>query len=327
MGREYTGERGVRPDSLTFRTGVTSVVDAGSSGWRNFAEFKQQIIDTSQTRVLAMLNIVGHGMGGRNDVEQTTSDMDSERTAEVARQFKDIIVGVKTAHYAGKDWTAIDRTVAAGKLANIPVMIDFGTFHPERPFEEMVLKRLRPGDISTHSYYRLVPIFDDAGRVRPYLWEAKKRGIIFDVGHGGSAFSFKQAIPAVKQGFLPDSISSDLHVVSMNGGMKDMLNVMSKFLNMGMSLDEVIARSTWHPAREIRHEELGNLSPGAPADIAVLKLEKGGFGFLDAQGLRMRGTTRLATEVTIRNGKVVWDLNGITQPDWDSEQARAAAAR
>jgi dihydroorotase len=318
MGREYTGESCVRPDGFTFRSGVTTVVDAGSSGWRNFGEFRDQIINRSQTRVFAMLNIVGSGMGGRPDVEQNTRDMDPRRTAEVARRHSDVVVGIKVAHYAGPEWIAVDRGVEAGNLAQIPVMVDFATFRPERPFQDLVLKHLRPGDIYTHTYLTAVPMLDEQGRLLPYLFDARKRGIIFDVGHGGGSFSFRQAIPAMRQGFPPDSISTDLHVESMNAGMKDMLNVMSKFLNMGMPLDEVVARATIHPAREIHHEELGHLSVGSPADIAVLRLVEGDFGFVDSARRRMRGTRKLIAEMTLRDGKVVWDLNGMSSEDWNA---------
>jgi dihydroorotase len=317
MNREYIGENCVRPDGFTFRSGVTTVVDAGSSGWRNFGEFRDQIINRSQTRVFAMLNIVGSGMGGRPDVEQNTRDMDPQRTADVAKRHNDVVVGIKVAHYAGPEWIAVDRGVEAGTLAHLPVMVDFATFRPERPFQDLVLKHLRPGDIYTHTYLRAVPMLDEQGRLLPYLFDARKRGIIFDVGHGGGSFSFTQAIPAMRQGFAPDSISTDLHVESMNAGMKDMLNVMSKFLNMGMSLDDVIARSTWNPAREIHHEELGHLSVGAPADIAVLRLVEGDFGFVDSARRRMRGTRKLIAEMTLREGKVVWDLNGMNSEDWN----------
>ena len=317
MGREYIGENCVRPDGFTFRSGVTTVVDAGSSGWRNFGEFRDQIINRSKTRVLAMLNIVGSGMGGRPDVEQNTKDMEPERTAEVAKRHKDVVVGIKVAHYAGPEWIAVDRGVEAGELAGVPVMVDFATFRPERPFQELVLKHLRPGDIYTHTYLTAVPMLDADEKLLPYLFEARKRGVIFDVGHGGGSFSFRQAIPAIRQGFTPDSISTDLHVDSMNAGMKDMLNLLSKFLNMGMSIEDVIAAASWHAAREIHREELGHLSVGAPADVAVLRLVNGDFGFVDSARLRMRGTKRLVGELTLRGGRVVWDLNGMTSEDWD----------
>jgi dihydroorotase len=322
MQREYLGENCVRPDGFTFRSGVTTVVDAGSSGWRNFGEFRDQIINRSRTRVLAMLNIVGSGMGGRPDVEQNTKDMDPRRTSEVALRHKDVVVGIKVAHYAGPEWIAVDRGVEAGQMAGVPVMVDFATFRPERPFQELVLKHLRPGDIYTHQYLSAVPMLDESGKLLPYLFEARKRGIIFDVGHGGGSFSWRQAIPAVKQGFIPDSISTDLHVDSMNAGMKDMLNLLSKFLNMGMSLDDIIACATWHPAREIHHEELGHLSIGSPADVAVLRVVEGNFGFIDSANTRMNGTRKLVCEMTLRDGRIVWDLNGMNSEDWEHAPRR-----
>lgn len=315
----YAGDNSVYPDGFTFRAGVTTVADAGCAGWRNFPDFKERIINRSRTRVLAFLNIVGRGMRG-GAIEQDLDDMDAKTTAEHALRNKDIVVGIKTAHYAGPEWLPVERAVEAGTLANMPVMVDFGIFKPERPFQDLVLKKLRPGDIYTHQYLSRVPMLDDEGRVRPYLFEARKRGVIFDVGHGGGSFLFRQAVPAMRQGFIPDSISTDLHIGSMNAGMKDMLNVMSKFLNMGMALDDVILRSTWNPAREIRREELGHLSPGAPADVAVLRLRTGEFGFVDVGGGRLRGDRKLECELTLRDGRVVWDLNGITRPDWDKSE-------
>jgi len=317
MDREYTGEFGVRPDGFTFRSGVTTVVDAGSSGWRNFEDFKRLVIDRMQTRIFAMLNIVGHGMGGRKDVEQNVADMDPEKSAEMARRYKDIVVGIKIAHYAGPDWGPVEKAVRAGTLANIPVMVDFAAFRPERPFQELVLKKLRPGDIYTHTYLSVVPMLDPEGRLLPYLLAARRRGVIFDVGHGGGSFSFRQAIPAVKQGFMADSISTDLHVDSMNAGMKDMLNLMSKFLNMGVPLDDVVARATWNPAREIHREQYGHLSVGAVADVAVLRLIEGHFGFVDSERRRMGGTRKLICELTLKGGRPVWDLNALTSADWN----------
>ena len=319
MGREYTGEFAVRPDGFTFRSGVTTVVDAGSSGWRNFEDFKRLVIDRTQTRVFAMLNIVGKGMAGRADIEQDVSDMDAERTAEMAKSHRDVVVGIKIAHYAGPDWGPVEKSVKAGTLANIPVMVDFATFRPERPFQELVLKKLRPGDIYTHAYLTAVPMLDSEGRLLPYLFEARKRGVIFDVGHGGGSFSFRQAVPAVKQGFVADSISSDLHITSMNAGMKDLLNVMSKFLAMGVSLQDVVARGTWHPAREIHREEYGHLTVGAVADIAVLRLADGEFGFVDSARRRLRGTKKLICELTLKGGRPMWDLNGLASDDWDKK--------
>ncbi|HET9279425.1 MAG TPA: amidohydrolase/deacetylase family metallohydrolase, partial [Flavitalea sp.] len=260
------------PDGFTFRAGVTTVVDAGSSGWKNFRLFKKQTIDKSQTRVLALLNIVGNGMVGRFE-EQDVNDMNSEQAAYmIKRLFPDIIVGIKAAHFWG-DFTQVDRAVQAGKIANVPVMVDFGEHQPPNSIEALFMQHLRPGDIFTHtfSYGPAVreTVVDDSGKVKPFIFEAQKRGIIFDVGHGGGAFSWRQAVPSMQQGFRPNVISTDLHAESMNGGMKDMSNVMSKFLNMGMSLQDVILRSTWNPANVIKRTDVGHLSVGTEADIAV----------------------------------------------------------
>jgi dihydroorotase len=310
------GHTSIFPDDFALRVGVTTVVDAGSSGRRNFAQFKKNVIDRARTRVLVFLNILGAGMPGDAD-EQDVTDMDAKAAADLALANRDTIVGIKVAHYRGPDWIPVERGVEAGTLANIPVMVDFGDFRPERPFQDLVLKKLRPGDIYTHTFYVPVPMLDEKGRLLPYLFEARKRGVLFDVGHGGAAFEFRQAVPAVKQGFPPDSISTDVHAGSLNSGMKDQLNVMSKFLNMGMSLDDVILRSTWNPAHIIHREELGHLSVGAIADIAVLRLEKGQFAFVDSWGARMDGTQRLAGELTVSSGRVVYDMNGLTRDRWD----------
>ena len=311
----YAGDNSQYPDGFTFRAGVTTVADAGSSGWQNFEDFKQRVIDRSKTRVLAFLNIVGHGMRGPK-YENDLSDMEAKPAAEMALRHKGLIVGIKTAHYAGPEWTPVEHAVQAGTLANIPVMVDFGANRQERPMSELVTRKLRPGDIYTHVYSGLRNEQDEKGHVNAALWEARKRGVIFDVGHGGGSFAWRIAVPAIREKFLPDSISTDLHNTSMNSGMKDMPNLMSKFLAMGLSLDEIVPRSTWNPAREIHHEELGNLSVGAPADIAVLRVEQGKFGFTDMYGARLSGDRRLICELTLREGKVVYDLNGITRPDW-----------
>ncbi|MDJ1500838.1 amidohydrolase/deacetylase family metallohydrolase [Xanthocytophaga agilis] len=307
----------VPPDGFTFRVGVTTIVDAGGAGWKSFPTFKNNVIDHSQTRVLSLLNIVGEGMRG-GPYEQNTQDMDAKMTALVARGNKNYVVGIKVAHFSGPEWTPVDRAVEAGKIANIPVMIDFGGSVPPLPIEELFMKHLRPGDIYTHTYALLngreSVVDETTKKVKPFVWEAQKRGIIFDVGYGGTSFNYSQAIPALKSGFFPNTISTDLHTGSMNGSMKDQLSVMSKFLNMGMDLPSVIKASTWASAQAIKREELGHLSQGAVADVAVFSMREGDFGFFDKTGYKVTGKQKLECELTIRAGKVVYDLNGITDP-------------
>jgi dihydroorotase len=311
------GLTAVAPDGFTFRVGVTTVVDAGGSGWRSFPLFKKNIIDNSQTRVLAMLNIVGEGMRG-GAYEQNTNDMDSKMTAMVARANPGIVVGVKVAHFEGPEWTPVDRAVEAGKIASIPVMVDFGGSNPPLSIEELFMKHLRPGDIFTHCFGQLKSrefIVDTISKqVKPFVLDARKRKIIFDVGYGGISFAFSQGIPAIKSGFYPSSISTDLHGGSMNNAMKDQLNVMSKFMAMGMDLNSVITASTWNPAREIKREDLGNLSVGTVADIAILSIREGKFGYFDYTGVKIEANKKIECEMTVRAGKIVYDLNGIANP-------------
>ncbi|TMI87555.1 MAG: amidohydrolase/deacetylase family metallohydrolase [Bacteroidetes bacterium] len=309
----------VVPDGFTFRVGVTTVVDAGGAGWKSFPTFKKNIIDNSQTRVLSFLNIVGEGMRG-GAYEQNVNDMDAKLSSLVAKQYKDYVVGFKVAHFSGAEWTPVDRAVEAGKLAGMPVMIDFGGSTPPLSIEELYLKHLRPGDIYTHTYallegnVRETVVDTVTNKVKPFIWDAIKKGIVFDVGYGGASFNFTQAIPAIKQGFFPKTISTDLHTGSMNTSMKSEIDVMSKFLFMGMPLNEVIKASTWAPAQVIKHEELGNLSVGAIADVAVLNLREGNFGFYDKTGYKVDGKRKFECEMTIKDGKIVYDLNGIANP-------------
>ena len=309
------------PDGFSFRSGVTTIVDVGGAGWRNFKIFKEQIIDRSKTRVLSFLNIIGSGMKG-GAVEQNIDDMEPNRTAEIVNKFPGEIVGIKLAHFNGYNWIPIDRVVEAGRLANVPVMIDFGGSNPELPLDKLLLEKLRPGDIFTHAYAHVrgrTPIVDENGKLREYVLKAQQKGIVFDVGHGGGSFLFEQAIPAVKQGLKPNSISTDLHTGSMNGGMKNIVNVMSKFLNMGIDLDEIIKSTTWSPAQYIKRTDLGHLSVGAEADITLLNLREGDFGFIDTQGKRMKGNNLLECEMTIKAGEIVYDLNGLASNDWEKK--------
>lgn len=309
----------VSPDDITLKAGITTVVDAGTSGWRNFPVFKRQIIDRSTTRVLAFLNIAGSGMTGFPS-EEDINDMDARMTSLVIGQYHDVIVGVKIGHYRGSDWTPFDRALEAGELSNVPLLVECHL--PLLPLEG-ILKRMRPGDIYTHTFCTAADrecLLDENSKVRPYVMDAKIRGIKFDVGHGGAMFHFNVAIPAFKQGLIPDSFGSDLHRFSMNSGMKNMLDIMSKYLNIGMSLQEVIYRATWSSANSIKRSDLGHLSEGAPADVTILGLRNGSFGFIDTRGARLDGDKKLEAEMTIREGKIVWDLNGLAAESWLNNQ-------
>ena len=310
------GSVSVIPDGHTFKAGVTTVVDAGGAGWKSFDTFKKNIIDQSDTRVLSFLNIVGEGMRG-GAYEQNLEDMDADKAAESAIKNKDYIVGFKLAHFGKPDWAPVERIVQAGKLANMPVMIDFGSGNLS--LEDLLLKYLRPGDIYTHTFIEAPrskdPIVDfETRQLRPFVKTAQNKGIIFDIGFGSGSFNFKQAFPAVKSGFYPNTMGTDLHAESIIRAMKDQLNVMSIFLFLGMDIPSIIKASTWASAQAIKREELGNLTVGGIADIAILSMRKGDFGFRDVAGNKQTGTRKFECEMTIKGGRIVYDLNAIASP-------------
>ncbi|WP_276361745.1 amidohydrolase/deacetylase family metallohydrolase [Daejeonella sp. H1SJ63] len=307
------GSISVVPDNYTFRTGVTTVVDAGGAGWKSFQTFKKNIIDISATRVLSMLNIVGEGMRG-GAFEQNMDDMDADKTAAAALENKEYVVGFKLAHFGKADWTPVERLTKAGRMADMPVMVDFGSGN--QSLEELFFKYLRPGDIYTHSYCYVPgvrePIINtETHEVKPFVRKAQQNGLIFDVGFGSGSFDYRTAIPAIKAGFYPNTLGTDLHASSINGAMKDQMNVFSVFLNLGMDIPSIIKAATWAPAQAIKREELGNLTVGGIADIAVLSMRKGNFGFKDIAGNRQPGDRRFECQLTIKGGKVVYDLNAI----------------
>lgn len=306
----------IQPDGFTLRSGVTTMVDAGGAGWRNFEDFKKKTIDVSTTRVLAILNISGSGMNGTPNEGGNLGDMDAQKTGEMGKKYPNIIVGVKHAHWgrnnpvpppAPEDYIIpIKRGIEAAGIMG-------GYFMLDGIFSEVTAPLFRKGDVFTHTFTGSL-IDEKTGKIKSFILDAKKRGVLFDVGHGGGAFKFANAIPAIKQGFLPNTLSSDLHTSSMNSGMKDMTNLMSKFMAMGLSIEDVIVRSTWNAATTIKRPDLGNLSVGSEADVAVFSVRNGDFGFLDTRRTKIKGKQKLETELTIRAGKVVWDLNGIASP-------------
>ena len=310
------GSLSISPDDIALKAGVTTVVDAGTSGWRNFHTFKDQVIDRSKTRILAFLNIAGAGMSGK-PMQEDLTDMDVSKVVETIQKYPDVIVGIKIGHYEGKDWTPFDRALEAGNRSNLPLFVECHL--PQYSLEDQ-LKKMRSGDIITHSFEKVserMSVVDDNKSVRPFVKEAQKRGILFDLGHGGAGFWFSEAIPSLQQGLAPNSFGTDLHRFSMNAGMKDMLNVMSKYMAMGMSKEDVLLRATWLPAKSIKREDLGHLREGAIADVAVLSIREGNFGFIDAGGNRINGKQKFEAQLTIRAGKIVWDLNGISAKEFE----------
>jgi dihydroorotase len=302
------GAESLLPDSFAFRSGVTTVVDAGSSGWKDFPVFKKKIIDSSKTRVLAFLNIVGAGMRGKT-FEQDTSDMDGIKTAMIAKQYHDYIVGIKLAHFRGPEWKPVDEAIKAGNIANIPLMIDFGESKSPLSLEELFLKHMRPGDIFTHCFAQLKgreSIVDTVTqKLKGFVWKAKQKGILYDVGYGEISFSFSQAVPAIESGFYPNTISTDKHA-GKKIKIKDILDIMSEFLALGMNMQQVIATVTWNPAREIKHEELGNISKGAIADLTILHVRNNNIEFFDYTGHKIDGSKNFECEMTIKDGKIVY---------------------
>jgi dihydroorotase len=301
----------ISPDDVTLKSGVTSVVDAGTSGWRNFPTFKNNIIDKSRTRVFAWLNIAGNGMTG-SPAEQDLSDMDAHLTSTAIKKFSTHIVGVKIGHFESEDWAAFDRAIKAAENAGTPLFVECHL--PKYSLEDQ-LKKMRKGDIITHSFEKVderMPVVDERGHLRDFVKEARDRGVLFDLGHGGAGFWFSVAVPALKNGLPPHTFGSDLHRFSLNAGMKDMSNIISKYMALGMTLNDAIRRATWNAATAIRHDELGNLSQGSNADLALFAVRNGKFGFVDAGGNSIEGNKKLEIEMTVIGGKIVYDLNGIS---------------
>ncbi len=310
----YGGYQGwLFPDQHALPYGVTTVVDTGGAGWKDMADFKRTIIDPAQTRILAFVNIVGAGMIGAP--EQDVSEMDPALCAAAIEQYREHVVGAKSAHFGGPGWESAGGAIEAARQSNSIAMIDFAP-QPTRSYEEL-LERMSPGDIHTHLYAAHIPLLDEGKKVADYVRRARQRGIIFDTGHGNGSFWFRIAVPAMAQTFPPDTISTDLHKSSRMLPNATMPITMSKFLNLGMSLQEIIYRSTHKPAEVIRHPQLGHLSIGAEADLAAFALHEGDFAFVDSGRARMKGRQKLECELTLRAGQVVWDLNGRSLMDWD----------
>ena len=315
----YGYEGALFPDDTALLTGTTTVVDAGGAGYRTIDDFRQKVISQAATRVLALINIAGKGMIGSAS-EDNVADMLPEKTAAAIRANRDVVVGIKVAHFGKPGWDALDRAVAAGRLADVPVMVDDKIFtNAGRTSREKLLDKMRPGDMHTHMFndrqVEVVSRFD--GKVQEYAWAARKRGVLFDLGHGAGSFLWPVAASAARQGFWPDTISTDLHTSSIMGQQSDMPNCMSKLMALGMPLNEAIARSTWAPAKAIhRFPEIGTLTVGQAADVAVLALQDGVFALKDSWGKKLLTKKKLEAVLTIRAGKLVFDAEGRGFPEW-----------
>ncbi len=315
-GHTYGPSVSLFPDDTALTTGTTTLLDCGGPGWKNFEDYKAKIVDRAKTRVLTFINIVGGGMHDEDNVE----DMDPKKTAAKILQYPDLIVGIKNAHFGGMGWVSVRRAVEAGRLSNTPVILDNHILTKyDRDTRTKVLDILRPGDMHTHFYNdRQVEVVSRfSGKVQPYMREARRRGVLFDMGHGAGSFLWPVATKAMADGFPPDTISTDLHGISIFTTESDMPNCISKLMNLGMALPDAIERSTVNPAKAIkRFPELGTLGEGKVADIAVLRYERGAFALKDAWKKKLIGTKRVRCVLTVRDGEIVFDEDGLGFPLW-----------
>jgi dihydroorotase len=313
QGDPRTDWRNVNPDHNTLRHGVTTVVDAGSTGWKAFESFKQLVIDRSRVRVLAFLNIVGSGM-----LEETAtdpSDLDIEKAVETARRHSETIVGIRSPHLRGAGPQGVERSIRAAESTGGVALVEY-LENEGLEYRRLVLEQLRPGDLITHTLGLSTPVLTANGEVNQTLSDARRRGVLFDLGHGSHGFWFRVAVPAVQKGFLPDVLSTAMDKTSLLLPRADMMTTLSKFLNMGVPVDQLVERVTVRAARAIKRPELGTLAEGGLADIAVVEMQTGRFGFLDAGHRRLQGNRRLRAVITIREGRVVWDSEGLSRTDW-----------
>lgn len=279
----------------------------------------ERVIKPAKTRALALINIVGHGMIGQS-YEDNVEDMDPAKTAAKIAERRQHIVGIKTAHFGGYGWAALDAAIAAGKISNTPVMVDDKIFTGTgRTSKEKLLQRMRPGDMHTHVFNdRQLEVVDRmTGKLQPYILDARKRGVRFDLGHGGGSFLWPVAAKAIEQGFYPDTISTDLHSSSIMGPESDMPNCISKMMSLGMSLNDAVLRSTVNPAKAVAmFPEIGTLGEGRVADVAVFALRDGIFAYKDAWNNKQIGAKKLETVLTLRAGELVFDRDARAFPEW-----------
>jgi dihydroorotase len=301
---------GIDAEDFCRQSGVTTAVDTGSAGPGNFAGFRKHVIERSQVRILAYLHVSFAGiyafssrvMVGESEEIRLMAPIDA---IEVANANRDIIVGIKVrvgARASGRSGTVpLDIALQVADELGIPVMAHIDD--PPPSYEE-VIARLRPGDVLTHAFrpFPNAPITAQ-GKVKPEVLDARERGVLFDIGHGKGSFAFKTARAMLANGFLPDTISSDVHKLCINGPAFDQVTTMSKFLCLGMQLADVIAASTVNAAFALRRPELGSLKPGSAGDATVLSIKNGQFDYVDVVGEHLAGDRRIASEGVVIGGR------------------------
>jgi dihydroorotase len=309
----YVGPYGIEPDPYCLRRGVTTVIDAGTSGSLSFPAFRRFIIEHASTRIRALLHVVSIGM-----IAGSTTNMGEledlrycvpKLAVETASENRDLIVGFKirfSKQYTGpNDFEGMKRARAAEDEARLPLMIHIGGSYTPLP---KLLALMKKGDVVTHSFNgHPHGIVDSSGKVIPEVLEARERGVLFDVGHGAGSFSFAVMEKCLEQGFLPDTISSDLYSANIHGPVFDLVTTLSKFLRLGLSLYDVVRRATVNAASVFNFgAEIGTLRPGAEADVSVLELREGNFVFTDSDGKMRKGRQKLEPVVTVREGKTFY---------------------
>jgi dihydroorotase len=308
----YVGPYGIEPDPYSVRRGVTSVIDAGTSGAFTFPAFRRYTIEKATTRIRALLHVVSIGM-----VTGSTENMGElldlrycvpELAVKAARENRDLVVGFKirfSEKYTGpNDYEGMKRARATADEAALPLMIHIGGSYT--PLGKL-LALMKKGDVVTHSFNgHPHGLLDASGRLTPEVLEARERGVLFDVGHGAGSFSFDVIEKCLAQGFRPDTISSDLYTANIHGPVYDLVTTLSKFLLLGLSLREVVERATVDAARVFNFgAEIGTLKPGAEADVSVLELREGQFTFTDSEGKTRSGRQKIVPVTTVRAGKVI----------------------
>jgi dihydroorotase len=289
---------------------VTTAVDTGSAGPGNFMGFRKHVIERSEARILAYLHVSHAGifafsdrvMVGESEEIRLMNPIDAVAVADANR---DVIVGIKVRvgkHASGTSGTApLDIALQVAEEVGMPLMAHID--HPPPSYEEVV-ERLRPGDILTHAFrpFPNAPV-TPKGRVKQVVLAARERGVLFDIGHGKGSFAFRTARTMLANGFMPDTISSDVHTLCINGPAFDQVTTLSKFLCLGVPLPEVIRATTVNAAMALKRPELGSLRPGSPGDATVLSIEEGRFDYVDVVGEHLDGDKRIVADAVVLGGK------------------------